>query len=121
MNPRDLAVTPRSRWLRRWIGPIAGLLAGLVVSRWRNRWPRDRAAAPRATAADNDPTAHTPPARDPDLTEPDANSRWGRRPLFIAGVVRDVTERHFAKSVRESEEGLQSWHSDCKRDRDGRA
>ena len=74
MNPRDLAVTPRSRWLRRWIGPIAGLLAGLVVSRWRNRWPRDRAAAPRATAADNDPTAHTRPASDRDLPEPDANA-----------------------------------------------
>ena len=37
MNPRDLAVTPRSRWLRRWIGPIAGLLAGLVV------WPSSSA------------------------------------------------------------------------------
>ena len=74
MNSRDLAMTPRSRWLRRWIGPIAGLLAGLVVSRWRNRSPRDRAAALRATAADNDPAAHTRPASDRDLPEPDASA-----------------------------------------------
>ena len=74
MNSRDLAMTPRSKWLRRWIGPIAGLLAGLVVSRWRNRSPRDRAAALRATAADNDPAAHTRPASDRDLPEPDASA-----------------------------------------------
>jgi membrane protein len=72
MNHR-VGVTPRSPWLRRWIGPIGGLLAGLLVSRWRNRSPGDQPPTLRATSAESALTAHTRPALDRDLPEPDAN------------------------------------------------
>lgn len=52
MNHRS-GVAHRSSWLKRWIGPIGGLLAVLLVSRRRN--------------------GSTRPASDRDLPEPDAN------------------------------------------------
>jgi membrane protein len=57
-------VTPRSAWLKWWLGSIGGLLVGLVVSRWRNQSPEDSAVALPAGPA---------PAPDRDLPEPDAN------------------------------------------------
>jgi PAS domain S-box-containing protein len=38
--------------------------------------------------------------------EPDAASRWGRRAVFVTGILRDITEERLARAARESEERL---------------
>lgn len=60
-------------WLKWWIGAIGGLLAGLLVSRWRNRSPRDSVTGLGATSVERTLTAPAHPAPDRDLPEPDAN------------------------------------------------